>query len=111
MGRPKTRRNPEYALWYAAKKRAQKAKMEFNIDVSDVVIPDRCPVLGIMLSVGDGRHTDFSPSLDRRNNELGYIKGNVAVISMRANRLKADAHFEEIECLFRWMARQLESEP
>lgn len=37
-----------------------------------------------------------SPSLDRIRNELGYVRGNVIVISNRANRLKSDASIEEL---------------
>lgn len=70
----------------------------FDIDASDIVIPEFCPVLGIKLNPrnrGVGYHPD-SPSVDRINNDKGYVKGNVRVISARANLLKNDATVEEL---------------
>jgi len=49
------------------------------------------------LERGVGVMQDASPSLDRINNLLGYVKGNVHVISMKANRIKTDATVEELE--------------
>lgn len=46
---------------------------------------------------------ECSPSLDRVNIDKGYIKGNIAVISNRANRIKSDATIEEIKALYEYM--------
>jgi hypothetical protein len=43
-----------------------------------------------------------SPSLDRRVPELGYVKGNVEVISMKANAIKSYAAPEEIMLVARY---------
>lgn len=51
-------------------------------------------------------HAEFqhsSPSIDRIIPELGYVRGNIAVISMRANKLKSDATSEELERISAWM--------
>jgi hypothetical protein len=51
-------------------------------------------------------------SLDRIVPELGYVKGNIAVISNRANSLKSNATLEELERLCAWLksvSRQLQS--
>jgi hypothetical protein len=40
-----------------------------------------------------------SYSLDRRNNDLGYVPGNVVVVSLRANQLKNDATVTELRQL------------
>lgn len=76
--------------------RAQRDRIPFNLDASDLVVPDHCPVLGIPLEWRDGRHYG-SPSVDRIKPELGYVKGNVRVISDRANRLRSDASLDELE--------------
>jgi hypothetical protein len=86
-------RNPDKVLLRAAKQRAKRDGREFDIDLSDVVIPAVCPILGIEITprAGMGRMFPNSPSLDRIDPALGYIKGNVWVISWKANRMKHDA--------------------
>lgn len=87
-------------LWLSAKKRATKQNVPFNIEVEDIVIPDTCPLLGIKLEFnGSVNNRDSSPSLDRKNPALGYVKGNIAVISYRANRIKNNASAAEIKLL------------
>ena len=89
----------EYALFTAAKSRARKNGIPFNLDLSDIVIPEFCPVLGIPMIKAIGKHTSNSPSLDKIIVKLGYVKGNVWVISNRANTIKTNATVEEIELL------------
>lgn len=88
--------HPEQYLWTGAKGRAKTRGLEFNIEVSDIVIPEFCPVLGLKLEKGKGEQQDSSPTLDRIDSSKGYIKGNIEVISWRANRLKNDATPEEL---------------
>lgn len=90
------RSNTARFLWNSAKIRAKKYGMEFDLSKDDVVIPANCPVLGIPLFVSD-KLSNNSPSLDRIDNSKGYVKGNVCVISWRANNLKSDATLEELE--------------
>jgi hypothetical protein len=73
-----------------AKYRAKQRGLDFNITKEDIVIPDICPLLGTPMK---------SPSLDRIDSTKGYIKGNVWVISNRANTLKNDASLQELELL------------
>jgi hypothetical protein len=89
----------------AAKRRAVELNLPFNITPADVVIPKVCPVLGIALAVGSGRVCDGSPSLDRIIPALGYVKGNIAVMSFRANALKRDATAEELRAVAAWLER------
>ncbi len=46
-----------------------------------------CPITGLALTRGTGAHTDAS--VDRVNNQAGYAAGNLAVMSVRANRAKS----------------------
>lgn len=88
----------------AARHRAKKRSMAFSITTDDLSIPKKCPVLGIVLEVNNGnatRKNGNSPSIDRIRNMEGYIPGNVRIISARANHLKSDASFEEIEALYK----------
>jgi len=94
-------KTPEYVMFYDARKRAHASGVPFSIQPEDIVIPDRCPVLGIALS-RDG-HRDSSPSLDRIIPSHGYVPGNVRVISFRANRIKSDATIEELRAVLAYM--------
>ena len=66
--------------------------LPFDIELADVKIPVACPVFGIVLDTdvprGHGKQSDSAPSLDRVIPALGYVRGNIQVISWRANRLK-----------------------
>lgn len=88
-----------------ARHRAKTLGLPFNITPDDIVIPTHCPVFGIPLSVQNDRHKDNSPALDRTIPELGYVKGNIEVISQRANVLKRDASVEELEKLVCYLRR------
>lgn len=85
-------------MFYNAKTRARKLELPFTITIDDVVIPSHCPILGIPLFRATGRNgqAENSPTLDRIRPELGYVRGNVIVISNRANRIKSDATIKEL---------------
>lgn len=72
----------------------------------DLVIPEVCPVLGIRLEFGKS-HCWHLPSLDRFDNDRGYTKDNVRIISYRANKLKNDATVEEFEAVLNYMKNDL----
>lgn len=84
-------------LLRSAKQRAKKQAIPFNLTIADVDIPSHCPVLGIPLLAAETLHNDNSPSLDRIVPNVGYVPGNVVVVSWRANRLKSDATLLEIQ--------------
>lgn len=82
-------------LLYNAADRARRRNIAFNLIPSDIQVPSVCPILGLTLERQLNRLSDCSPSLDRIDNNLGYVKGNVVVVSHRANRLKGDGTIEE----------------
>lgn len=92
---------PEYKLFYNAKWRAQKNNFPFNIEETDIHIPELCPALGIPLDSELGQMN--APSLDRIEPDKGYTKGNIAVISYKANMIKSNATFEEIKAVADWL--------
>jgi hypothetical protein len=79
-------------LYRSAKKRALKKGLEFNIELRDIHIPKKCPILKVPLICS----TRYSPSIDRIFPDKGYIKGNIAVISTLANSMKANATPKEL---------------
>jgi len=80
------------SLFSGAKKRALKKGLEFNIELKDIRIPEKCPILKVPLVCS----TRYSPSIDRVFPDKGYVKGNIAVISTLANSMKANATLKEL---------------
>lgn len=98
------KQSPEYKILHSAKRRAKKANLSFNLDISDIVIPECCPVFPeIKLKCNEGCVDFNSPTLDRIIPELGYIKGNVIIISHKANSIKNSATFEELRRVADWL--------
>lgn len=89
--------NPTRQMLQGAKQRAKLKSFDFNLELNDIIIPEVCPVLGIKLIASNQTKSDNSPSLDRIDNSKGYVKGNVKVISWRANHIKTDATLSELE--------------
>jgi hypothetical protein len=80
-----------------AKHRAKKKCLEFDLTVEDFEIPERCPVFGMELLRGRNRtRCDASATLDRIDNTKGYIRGNVIVVSWKANCLKRNFTVDDI---------------
>lgn len=82
-----------------ARQRAAEVGLEFDITLTDIIIPKYCPILGLPLPAS-------KPSLDRIDNTRGYVLGNVHVISWRANNLKRTATLAELIALGRWAMKQ-----
>lgn len=75
-----------------------------DLTQEDLVIPSVCPVLGIALQQSPGKRPGpNTPSMDRVIPELGYVKGNVEIISYRATRLKNDATYQELRAISVWL--------
>ena len=79
----------------------------FDMTVDDLYpLPLTCPVFDVPLNwLSEGKGTSHDhPTIDRMVPELGYMKGNVRIISNRANRLKNNASLTEIEAIYRYMS-------
>lgn len=91
------------------KARAKKKGIPFNIELDDIVIPEKCPVLGVPFTFEPDptrkNKFDFLPSIDRLKPELGYVKGNINVMSARANRFKNDSTPEELKLVSEWLEK------
>jgi hypothetical protein len=86
----------EHVLWRRTRWRAKRRGLDFNLDVADIIIPDTCPLLGTVLIRGMQPDRENSISLDRIDPSKGYVKGNVEVLSAKANAMKYDASIEEL---------------
>lgn len=98
-GREYRKANPESVMLYMAKVRSKQLGHKFNITVEDIFIPKYCPVLGLKLEKQNHKSAPNSPSLDRVDNTKGYIKGNVRVISKKANELKRELTLKQLKSL------------
>ena len=98
-----------YFFWRRSRSRARTAKLEFTITPTDIKLPDVCVILRTPLDYSQlgTANSPNAPSADRIDNSLGYIPGNVQVISHRANKLKNDANLEELVLLGAWAKRKL----
>lgn len=81
-----------------AKNRAKQKGLPFDITVDDIEVVQFCPYLGIELKQNFGAKgpSHFSPTLDKIVPERGYVKGNVQLISHKANAMKYNASIEEL---------------
>lgn len=87
--------NPQLFMWKQAKHRAKwdYNDMEFTLEVTDIIIPEKCPYMGVSFIPLD---KDFGYSLDRIDSSKGYTKDNVQVISYIANKMKNNATTEQL---------------
>lgn len=105
--REKNKTNPQFIareMCYRSRLRAKQLDIEFNLDADYVLsiwpIENRCPVFGSVF-VKDIK-SDCA-SLDRVDNTKGYIKGNVRVISWKANSLKSNGLLHEFKAVLAYM--------
>ena len=97
------RSNPIPQLIYNFKKRAKLAGVPFDLEPQDIknklnLTNTKCPVLGVSMEISKlgAKNNDLTPSIDRIDPKKGYVKDNIIVVSMRANRIKNDATVDEI---------------
>jgi hypothetical protein len=103
-----SQKNPQKILLLSAKHRSIKKGVPCTIIEEDIHIPAVCPVLGISIEKrfnADGKKGAYpnSPSLDRIDNLKGYEKGNIQVISSKANSMKNSATPKELLQFAYWV--------
>jgi hypothetical protein len=90
-----------------AQQRAKKQNIPFDLTIDYLlsIASDNCPVFKQEFRWGrhKGKPHDFTPSLDRIIPELGYVEGNVAFISNKANRIKNNAQEKELYAVADWL--------
>lgn len=94
---------PVERMLISARKRAKDSHIPYALHPQDITIPKVCPIFGLELKRNKDNFGECSPSLDRMNSKLGYVPGNVAVISWKANRIKNDGTATEHEKIATWM--------
>jgi hypothetical protein len=110
MYQSKTKEDAQIEMMYKnALQRARRDNLPFDIDIEYLksIKTDRCPIFDMELSwgkIGEGHtNTANSPSIDKIKPEYGYVKGNVCIISNKANTIKQDASYEELYKIADWL--------
>lgn len=99
----KKKRDPIGYLLARLKNQAKTKGVPFDLSREDIFLPEHCPILGVKLSPIVSARSENSPEVDRVIPALGYVRGNVAVISARANRMKDNGSAQEHERIAAWM--------
>jgi len=87
----------ESIICLRAKHNAKSKGLEFNLEESDIEIPEYCPLLGVKLLYDLKDNQDyFYHTIDRIDSSLGYIKGNIQIISRLANTMKSNATVDQL---------------
>jgi ribosomal protein L28 len=107
QGREKHRADPRLELLAKAKDRAKKLGRECDIELTDIILVDNCPLTGRKLEIGTRKSHSNSPTLDRIDNTRGYVKGNVAVVSHVANSAKKNLLLEELVMMGKWAEQEI----
>ena len=94
--------NPKKYMIIRARNRSKEKSLDFNITEDDIFIPTHCPILGVKL-IPNCKDRTHSMSIDRIDPSKGYVKGNVWVISNRANAMKNNADFEMLLAFAKWV--------
>lgn len=93
-------KNIEAYILRRARGTAIKRGHDFNIEKSDIIIPEYCPYLEMKITPTEF-NVDSCPSIDRIDSSKGYVKGNIQIISYKANKMKSNASEEELKTFAR----------
>jgi hypothetical protein len=101
------------SYWHNARNRAIREKVPFDLTLEDLIdiATDECPIFHTPFvwgasGLGKGKTRPDSPTLDRILPEKGYVKGNVAFLSYRANRIKDNGTMQEHYDIADWIWNQ-----
>jgi hypothetical protein len=96
--------------FHHANDRARKQNLPFNITLKYLreIAGDECPIFHTPFDwgssgLGPGKFKPNGAQLDRIEPELGYVVGNVAFISHRANRLKDNGTMQDHYDIADWL--------
>lgn len=105
-------RNPKMRWAISAvngsKKRARLSNVPHDIDATYIftITSDLCPVFGTpFIYTGNKVQTPESPSIDQLIPGAGYVRGNVVVISSKANNIKSAYSAADVAKVAHWMKK------
>ena len=84
---------------------AKQKKWEWDLAMSDLEWPKTCPILGLELDWFAETRQENSPSFDRIDSNLGYVAGNVQIVSWKANRIKNNGTAEDHRKIYEYLTK------
>ena len=93
------------------RRRANTAGTSFNLELADLyeIIPadEKCPVFNLPFDVftvkgGKPGPKPMSVSCDRIEPDKGYVRGNIRLISMKANRILSNVPLSDLQRVVAW---------
>jgi len=104
--------------WRDARRRALRDSVPFSITKQYLmsIAGDECPVFHTPFEwgrsgLGIGKQKPNGPQLDRIEPELGYVEGNVAFLSQKANRMKDSGTMQDHYDIADWIWSHLYAKP
>jgi hypothetical protein len=94
-------RSFEKSMLATSRFRAKNKGIPHTITLADIVIPERCPILGVEIQLVRG--SIYAPSIDQIEPNKGYTPDNIIIMSKRANLLKNNMSKEEAALIAKWM--------
>lgn len=88
--------DPRKKMLQQCRNRAKRKGLDFNLTLSDIILPEKCPLLGIPFEIGTKDNYEATYSLDRIDPSKGYVKGNIWVLTKKANSMKNSASKQEL---------------
>ena len=96
----------ERKMLYNIRDRAKQIGVICTLTLADIIIPLNCPVFHRPFVYGTGWANDWSPTIDRIVPVLGYVPGNIQIISFKANTMKSNATPAEQLLFSTWLQAQ-----
>jgi len=95
-------------VYYSAKKKNTPLGFASAADLAlylKKIAPAKCPVFGEPFTMRGVGFSAWSPSVDKIDPKLGYVRGNIQVVSMLANCMKRDASPEQLKQFALWVLK------
>jgi hypothetical protein len=102
--------NKDSLILKRLKERSIQKGLDFDLTVTDINVPLKCPVFGFNLQRNHKVPLFNSPSVDRIDPTKGYTKDNVQIISQLANAMKQNATPKQLLQFARWILNTYEKE-
>lgn len=91
--------NVQYRLLAQSRRSAASRDIEHSLTEEDIIVPELCPVLGVPMLY----KTPYTATIDRIDSTKGYVKGNIQLMSWKANTMKSNATEEELQLFAAWV--------